>query len=275
MQEDPHGRLDWRALDWKALTLAPAMVFVLSACSPGGTSDDAAPETTTAPSGSPTSAADGSADTAQSTEPSTPKEPTMTRRQATALLARATADGDLATVKEALANRPDLESRNDLGRTPLVVATKSNRVAIARALLQAGADPNAKDDLEDSAFLYAGAEGLDEILELTLAHGADVSSINRYGGTALIPASEHAHVETVRILIAAGVPVNHVNNLSWTALHEAIVLGDGSPRHVKVVEMLLEAGADPAIPDGDGVLPRRLASDRGYQAIVDAIDRAR
>lgn len=198
----------------------------------------------------------------------------MNRRQATALLTRATARGDLDGVEEAIANRADLEVRSGEGRTPLVVATKANRIEIARALLEAGADPNAKDDLQDSAFLYAGAEGLNEILRMTLEHGADVKSTNRYGGTALIPASEHAHVATVRILLQAGTPVNHVNNLDWTAMHEAIVLGNGSDRHVKVVEMLLEAGADLSIPDGDGVLPRQLAVDRGYHEIVDAIDGA-
>ena len=93
-------------------------------------------------------------------------------------------------------------------------------------------------------------------------------------GTALIPASEHGHVETVRILIKAGVPVDHVNKLSWTALHEAIVLGDGSRDQVEVVRLMLAAGADPSFRDGDGVLPRRLAADRGYTDIVEAIDQA-
>lgn len=102
-----------------------------------------------------------------------------------------------------------------------------------------------------------------------------MTSTNRYGGTALIPASEHGHVSTVRILLDAGVPVDHVNELSWTALHEAIVLGDGSADQVTVVRLLLDAGADPTIRDGQGVLPRDLAASRGYDAIVDEIDRTR
>jgi ankyrin repeat protein len=102
-----------------------------------------------------------------------------------------------------------------------------------------------------------------------------VKSTNRYGGTALIPASEHAHVKTVRILIAAGVPVNHVNDLGWTALHEAILLGNGDRDHVTVVRLLLDAGADPTIADKHGVLPRRLAANRGFDAIVAEIDRKR
>ena len=61
-------------------------------------------------------------------------------------------------------------------------------------------------------------------------------------------------VSTVKILIDAGVPVNHINNLQWTALHEAIVLGTGSPDHVETVRLLIEGGADVTIADGSGCL---------------------
>ncbi|ACQ79919.1 FOG: Ankyrin repeat protein [Beutenbergia cavernae DSM 12333] len=214
------------------------------------------------------------------TEPTTATEvpmptttrPAMSPEEATAALHAAVAADDVAGVTSAIEAGADLEARGAGGATALVVATKANRVAIARVLLEAGADPNATDDISDSAFLYAGAEGLDEILVMTLAHGADVTSTNRFGGTALIPASEHGHVETVRILIEAGVPVNHINNVPWTALHEAIVLGDGGPDQVEVVRLLLGAGADPTIPDGAGVPPRRLAADRGFDEIVALLD---
>ena len=72
----------------------------------------------------------------------------------------------------------------------------------------------------------------------------------------------------------AGVPVNHVNDLGWTALHEAIVLGNGDRDHVTTVRLLLAGGADPTIRDENGVLPRRLAASRGYDAIVAEIDKA-
>ena len=40
--------------------------------------------------------------------------------------------------------------------------------------------------------------------------------------------------------------LDHVNNLGWTALMEAVVLGDGGPRHLSTVRALVEAGASPA-----------------------------
>lgn len=77
----------------------------------------------------------------------------------------------------------------------------------------------------------------------------------------------------MKLLLGAGVPVDHVNNLGWTALHEAIVLGNGSPDHVETVGLLLAGGPDPTIRDGDGVLPRDLAAARNYTQIVDLIER--
>jgi uncharacterized protein len=199
--------------------------------------------------------------------------PEMSREQATELLQRAVATGDVEGVCRAVDAGADVEVRGPERRTPLLLATRAGRPAVARVLLDAGADPDAQDAIHDSAFLYAGAEGRAEILRMILDAGADVRSTNRYGGTALIPASEHAHVEVVRMLIAAGVPVDHVNDLGWTAMHEAIVLGNGDADHVTVVRLLLEAGADPSIPDGDGVSPRTLAAQRGFEEIVAVLDR--
>ncbi|MDI9273485.1 ankyrin repeat domain-containing protein [Stenotrophomonas sp. PFBMAA-4] len=182
--------------------------------------------------------------------------------------------GDADAVRVALEDGADLESRDGQGRTALLLATHGNNLDAARELIEAGADVNAKDALQDSAYLYAGARGLDDILALTLAHGADVRSTNRYGGTALIPAAERGHVATVRTLLRAGAAVDHVNRLHWTALLEAILLGDGGPRHVQIVQLLLDAGANPELADGDGVTPLAHARQRGYTQMETLLRRA-
>lgn len=246
----------------RLLVVAGLLPIALTGC--GGDSGPAA-----SPDPAPSISRSASASSSPTQAP-----PAMSRAAATRLLRDAVATGNERQVRRALEAGARLEVRDRQGRTPLVAATKARRARIAQLLLAAGADPDAKDDLADSAFLYAGAEGFNRILRMTLRRGADVRSTNRFDGTALIPASEHGHVETVRILIRAGVPVNHVNDLGWTALHEAIVLGDGSADQVTVVRLLLQAGADPTIPDGDGVLPRDLALQRGFTGIVAEIDRA-
>ncbi|MNZ32976.1 Ankyrin repeats (3 copies) [compost metagenome] len=183
-------------------------------------------------------------------------------------------NGDAARVRSLLEQGANREARDKLGRTPLLLATHRNQVEAARVLIEAGADVNAKDNIDDSPYLYAGARGFNQILRLTLEHGADLKSTNRYGGTALIPAAERGHVDNVRTLIDAGVDVNHLNRLHWTALMEAIVLSDGGPRHVEIVEMLVKAGADVNIADKDGVTPLAHARKRGYTAMVKILEAA-
>lgn len=182
-------------------------------------------------------------------------------------LIAAAEQGDVEGVKRALQAGAALEARDGRQRTALLAATHQNHVEVAKVLIEAGADVNAKDSIHDSPYLYAGARGHLEILKLTLAHGADLKSTNRFGGTALIPACERGHVETVKTLIEAGVAVDHVNRLGWTGLLEAIILSDGGPRHVEIVRLLLAAGADANLPDGDGLSPLRHARQRGYREI--------
>lgn len=182
--------------------------------------------------------------------------------------------GDVAAIRALFDKGANIDARDAAGATALLVATRNNQVEAARALIEAGADVNAKDGIQDSPYLYAGARGHNEILEMTLRHGADLKSTNRYGGTALIPAAERGLADTVRILVDAGVNVDHVNNLQWTALIEAIILGNGGPRHTEVVRLLVAARADVNIPDGHGVTPLQHARRLGFKAIEDILLRA-
>ncbi|MEU4602541.1 ankyrin repeat domain-containing protein [Kribbella sp. NPDC023972] len=149
----------------------------------------------------------------------------------------------------------------------LIAAAWKNDVPAARRLIAAGADVNAVDDTVQSAFLIAASEGYLDLLNLTLQHGADVRSLDSYRGTALIRAAERGHASVVGRLLRARVTVDHVNRLGWTALHEAVLLGDGSPRYVDTVRLLIAAGANRNLPaERDGTTPVQAA--RGQVAEV-------
>jgi ankyrin repeat protein len=188
-----------------------------------------------------------------------------------ASLLEAAGANQVQRLRELLAQGVDIEARDADGRSALLLATRSNAIEAARLLIEAGADVNAADRIHDSPFLYAGAEGRLEILRMTLRHGADLASVNRYGGTALIPAAHHGHVDTVRELLDTDIDIDHVNNLGWTALLEAVILGDGGPTYVSIIELLLAAGADVDIADGDGVTPLQHAVARGYETIAEML----
>ena len=177
--------------------------------------------------------------------------------------------GDTGEVERLLAEGLAIDAQDADGRTPVMVATVAHRTDIVRALVDAGADVDIRDNRLDNVFLYAGAEGLLDILRIANEAGADPALTNRFGGIAIIPASERGHVEVVRYLLnESDVDVDHVNRLGWTALLEAIILSDGGPAHQEIVRMLLDAGADPDLADGDGVTPLAHARSRGYDAIA-------
>jgi ankyrin repeat protein len=112
-------------------------------------------------------------------------------------------------------------------------------------------------------------------LRLALELGASARNVtSRYDGTALIAAAHLGHAEVVRVLIRAGAPLDHVNNLGWTALIEAIVLGDGGPRHTDTLAALIEAGANVNLADRSGKTPLELARARGHAAMVERLRQA-
>lgn len=105
-----------------------------------------------------------------------------------------------------------------------------------------------------------------------LAH-PDLTLRNRYGGVSVIPAAERGHVDYVRWVATTGIDLDHVNDLGWTALLEAVILGDGGPRHVEVVRALLDAGADRTIPTARASprwsTPGSVASPRSWACCPD------
>jgi ankyrin repeat protein len=183
-------------------------------------------------------------------------------------LHRAAAHGDVAQIKPA-----NVDARDGRGRTPLHVAAFRRQHEAMRALVAAGADPNAlENDRYDIVTIAAVANDV-PTLKLALALGASARNVtSRYDGTALIAAAHLGHAEVVRTLIAAGAPLDHVNNLGWTALMESIVLGDGGARHTETLKALLDAGADPGIPDRSGTTPLVHARARGYTAMAKLLE---
>ena len=176
--------------------------------------------------------------------------------------------GDARAAALAVRAGAHLETRDQRGRTPLLLAVTEERLAVARLLVHLGANPDALDDQHDTSWLVTGVTGSVDMLEVLLPAGPDLKIRNRFGGTSLIPASERGHVAYVRRVVRTDIEINHVNNLGWTALLEAVILGDGSRRYQQIVSTLLDAGADPKIADRQGVTALQHAEQRGQRAVA-------
>ena len=183
--------------------------------------------------------------------------------------------GDLAAIRRLSIDKAALAARDAQGRAPLHVATFARQTDAVRELLRSGADSAAFEHGRYDAVTIAAVADDEATLRVLLAGGASARLVtSRYDGTALIAAAHLGHDGVVRQLIAAGAPLDHVNNLHWTALIEAIVLGDGGPRHQATVEALLKAGANTALADRDGRTPLQLARARGYARMVQLLEAA-
>jgi ankyrin repeat protein len=187
-------------------------------------------------------------------------------------LHKAAAAGDAAAIQALKAQGAAINARDGNGRTPFIVAAFLKQHGAMRALAAAGADVNALDNQLYDAVTIAAVADDPETMSLAISLGNKATNItSRYVGTALIAAAHLGHDEVVRRLIAAGAPLDHVNNLGWTALIEAVVLGDGGPRHVASAQALLKAGAKASIGDRSGVTPLAHAERRGFTRMAETI----
>jgi uncharacterized protein len=176
--------------------------------------------------------------------------------------------GDVSAINRLLTVGTKVDVRDEGLRTPLYLAVVHNRIEAVKLLLSEGASVNAQARDLDTPWLLAGALGRADILRLMIPRGPDFSIYNRFGGTALIPACEKGHVEAVRVLLDTAIDVNHVNDLGWTCLLEIAYLGDGGPRHVEIARWVLQAGADPDIPDKRGKTALDHAETRKLSALA-------
>ena len=183
--------------------------------------------------------------------------------------------GDLIELNRLLAQNMNVDLRDNYGRTALMVATFSRHSNVINLLIDAGANTGLLENDRYDALTIAGVADFPDIVKLLIKRGVNPGlTTSIYDGTALIASAHLGHVEVVRALVEGGAPLDHVNNLDWTALIEAIVLGDGGKRHTKIVQILVDAGANVNLADGDGTTPLALAKVRGYNEIAAVLTAA-
>ena len=178
--------------------------------------------------------------------------------------------GDLAEVQRRVGANPavvEQRLRGSSNCTPLMWAILEDQPAIALWLIEhrGGHDINTQDDLGLTAIHDACWRGPLEVVHQLVAAGADVAAMAANRRTALIVAAYNGHVDIVTYLLtfpAIRDGIDSIDAYNSTALSFACSYGRTS-----IVQLLLDAGADPTTPLGNRS-PLSIATYYRFQQIV-------
>jgi uncharacterized protein len=184
-------------------------------------------------------------------------------------LAKAVKAGDLQSVRSLLRSGADVNARSGDGSTPLLWAVHGSNPEIARALIAAKASVDIANDYGVTPLLHASRTGDAAMMELLLGAGAKPNLAHPEGETPLLAASRAGNARGVRLLLGRGVDVNQPESFQKTTP----LMWAAAEGHLDVVDLLLEAGANPNLQAHVTTLTTRHNADHptgGFTALMFA-----
>jgi ankyrin repeat protein len=146
-------------------------------------------------------------------------------------------------------------------------AAFNGQTAGLQTALDSGMPVDQVDENGNTLLMLAAFNGHTEAAQVLLENDADVSLRDNNGRTALMFAASGPFPATVRLLLENGANVNAVDSDEhFTALMTAAAEGL-SP----IVDMLLDAGADPTMKDVDNDTAANFARQRGFTALANKL----
>jgi ankyrin repeat protein len=152
-------------------------------------------------------------------------------------------------------NGADVNKTNHHYDTALTWAVYNGNFLITSTLINAGANTNVAYENGDTPLITAIKRGFVDIVKLLLNTNCNVNQSNKDKQTPLAIAANFNKKEIVKLLIDKGAELNNVDeNNNDTVLNWAVFLG-----YTDIVELLLNADANPDIPDKFGRTPLMYA----------------
>lgn len=189
-----------------------------------------------------------------------------------------------------------INSKDNEGKTPLMLAANRRSTAMCEALLKAGADPHVTGNEEWNAMHIAALFGKTEIILVLSKYKKLLDSRAKYDHSPLTIAASSGNNEACKALLNAGADPLSTDGLSQNAMHYAAQQGnvelvkvlsvykplidsglasEGTPLikaasegHREVCEILLKAGANPLESTTWGKNALHLAAERGKTETV-------
>jgi uncharacterized protein len=157
----------------------------------------------------------------------------------------------------------NVDSRDERGWTPLMVAAFNGHEDVAILLIRSGADIHARDRGGYTPLHWAAFNGYAKVVELLLEKDADPNVRSNFGWTPLLQAATRGHAQISALLLTKNADPNAASNDGWTPLHKAAANG-----HTEVVKLLIARGANVNAVYSDGSTPLSLASKNHHSGIV-------
>jgi cytohesin len=164
---------------------------------------------------------------------------------------------DVTEISTLIEEGADVNSTNDEGNTILHLVVKSRKMDLATLLIDNGADPNVRNKEGNSPLHIAVNNNRVEMVKMLIEKGADV---NLEGKHKSLPTQECTplHIAVIE---------SSMTKLALARLISQDDTNPGIPRRKersadsdRIIAILLEAGANPNVKDGDGSTPLMLAS---------------
>jgi uncharacterized protein len=182
-------------------------------------------------------------------------------------IAKAARSDDLATVKQLIGSRADVNLPATDGSTALLWAAYNSDLEMVKTLTAAHANANVANKYGVTPLIQASRTGDAAIVKALLDGGADVALAHPEGETPLMAAAQAGNVEAVELLLASGAKPNAQESFQQqTALMWAAAEG-----HTAVVDALLKSGADPNLQAHVNLLKDRKNADYpsgGFTALM-------
>ncbi|CAH8484520.1 unnamed protein product [Heterobilharzia americana] len=177
--------------------------------------------------------------------------------------------GEYDKVKLLLESHANPNTIDQDGWLALRTAAWGGYSSIVELLIYYGADVNLSGSDGRTALRAAAWAGHVETVKCLLNAGVDVNKSDSEKRTALIAAAYMGHINVVEVLLKAGADVNHSDLDGRTALHVAAFCVQKSDKHSDIVACLLNHGANPNLPDSEGVTPLLGASNTGNYMVCE------